>query len=198
MLHPTTHPLLLLCVWAAALLLAAQSVGAAPRVQVFGFSPEQKLPTYKGYPWDLLTTTAWRTDPELVQLASTHGTIVEVFGGQGAELMPHLGSEAKRKKWVSACLWACTAALPARHAFRQVAPCLTPTGARHAGTYDQDRCNRHQFRPRAAPQGVLVWCLQQPQLHVHVGSLQRRACAQQHGCVGCGGTGTHEQPPERE
>lgn len=92
---------LLLCV-SAVLLLATQLVGAAPRVQVFGFSPEQKLPTYKGYPWDLLTTTAWRTDPELVQLARTHGTIVEVFGGQGAELMPHLGSEAKRKKWVSA------------------------------------------------------------------------------------------------
>lgn len=91
---------LLLCV-SAVLLLATQLVGAAPRFQVFGFSPEQKLPTYKGYLWDILTTTAWRTDPELVQLAHTHGTIVEVFGGQGAELMPHMGSEAKRKKWVS-------------------------------------------------------------------------------------------------
>lgn len=136
-------PPLLLCV-SAVLLVAAQLVGAAPRVQVFGFSPEQKLPTYKGYPWDILTTTAWRTDPELVQLASTHGTIVEVFGGQGAELMPHLGSEAKRKKWVSAGGHYGQLELPGWHASNTL-PSLNLTGPRHPGTHDQDRCNGHQL-----------------------------------------------------
>lgn len=89
-------------------LLTAEAV--AKRVQVFGFSPEQKLPTYKGYDWSLLTTTAWRTDPELIDLAQQHGTKVEVFGGQGAELMPIMGHPAKRKKWVRCTSCAATVA----------------------------------------------------------------------------------------
>lgn len=69
----------------------------AKRVQVFGFSPEQKLPTYKGYDWSLLTTSAWRTDPELIELAQQHGAKVEIF----ADIKPVMGDPEKRKKWVS-------------------------------------------------------------------------------------------------
>jgi hypothetical protein len=75
--------------------LAPQVV--AKRVQVFGFSPEKKLPTFKGYDWSLLTTSAWRTDPELIELAQQHGAKVEIF----ADIKPIMGDPEKRKKWVS-------------------------------------------------------------------------------------------------
>jgi hypothetical protein len=78
------------------LLLTAQV--SAKRVQVFGFSPEQKLPTFKGYDWSLLTTSAWRPDPELIQLANQHGTKVEILA---ADVQQVMGDPAKRKKWVS-------------------------------------------------------------------------------------------------
>jgi hypothetical protein len=78
------------------LLLTAQL--SSGRVQVFGFSPEQKLPTFKGYDWSLLTTSAWRPDPELIQLANQHGTKVEILA---ADVQQVMGDPAKRKKWVS-------------------------------------------------------------------------------------------------
>lgn len=81
------------------LLLTAQAASAtAKRVQVFGFSPEQKLPTFKGYDWSLLTTSAWRPDPELIQLANQHGAKVEILA---ADVQQVMGDPAKRKKWVS-------------------------------------------------------------------------------------------------
>lgn len=80
------------------LLLTALAAAAAKRVQVFGFSPEQKLPTFKGYDWSVLTTSAWRPDPELIALANEHGAKVELLA---ADVQAVMGDPAKRKKWVS-------------------------------------------------------------------------------------------------
>lgn len=65
-------------------------------LQVYGFSVAT-TPTYKGYDWSLLTTSAWRTDPELVDLAKQHDARVELNAGNVANIM---GDAAKRKQWV--------------------------------------------------------------------------------------------------
>lgn len=88
----TKHILLLF------LLLCLHSRCSAKRVQVFGFSPEQKLPTFKGYDWSLLTTSAWRPDPSLIELARQHGAKVEILADDVKAVM---GDPAKRQKWVS-------------------------------------------------------------------------------------------------
>lgn len=90
--HKMHSPLLLL------LLLAVLAGTEGKRVQVFGFSPEQKLPTFKGYDWSLLTTSAWRPDPELISLANQHGAKVEILA---ADVKAVMGDPDKRKKWVS-------------------------------------------------------------------------------------------------
>lgn len=69
-------------------------------LQVYGFSVAT-TPTYKGYDWSLLTTSAWRTDPALIDLAKQHDARVEINAGNVANVM---GDTAKRKQWVCAPL----------------------------------------------------------------------------------------------
>jgi hypothetical protein len=65
---------------------------------VYGFSVAN-TPTFRGYGWDVLTTSAWRTDPELVQLAQQHGAQVELNAG---DVLQHMSSNRTREAWVSA------------------------------------------------------------------------------------------------
>jgi hypothetical protein len=77
------------------LLLAAHQV-SAKRMQVFGFAVDQG-PTFRGYDWSLLTTSAWKTDPELIELAQQHGAKVELNAGDVRSVM---GDSVKRQEWV--------------------------------------------------------------------------------------------------
>jgi hypothetical protein len=70
---------------------------AAKHVQVFGFAVD-KGPTFRGYDWSLLTTSAWKTDPELIELAQQHGAKVELNAGDVRSVM---GDPVKRQDWVS-------------------------------------------------------------------------------------------------
>lgn len=45
----------------------------APKYEVFGFIAADK-PDYANYDWNTLTTVAWNTDPQLVDIAHAHGT----------------------------------------------------------------------------------------------------------------------------
>jgi len=83
---------LYLCV----LLLCVLQAVDAKRVQVFGFAVAE-TPTYLGYDWSVLTTSSWRTDPALIELAQQHGAKVELFAGDVSKLM---GDPDKRKAWV--------------------------------------------------------------------------------------------------
>eukprot|EP00775_Hariotina_reticulata_P010253 gene10253-10411_t len=67
---------------------------------VYGFSIAN-TPTFRGYGWDVLTTSAWRTDPELVQLAQQHGAQVELNAG---DVLRHMSSNRTREAWVHAKL----------------------------------------------------------------------------------------------
>lgn len=78
------------------MLLAVHQV-AAKRVQVFGFAVDQG-PTFRGYDWSLLTTSAWKTEPELIQLAQQHDAKVELNAG---DVRSVIGDPAKRQEWVS-------------------------------------------------------------------------------------------------
>ncbi|KAF6266769.1 glycoside hydrolase superfamily [Scenedesmus sp. NREL 46B-D3] len=75
--------------------------GVKRRVEVYGFAVASG-PTYRGYDWSLLTTSAWRTDPALVQLAAQHGAKVELNAGVTAATAQHIMSSAKKRAaWVS-------------------------------------------------------------------------------------------------
>lgn len=65
-------------------------------IQVYGFSVARS-PTYRGYDWSILTTSAWRTDPELIDLANQHNAKVEINAGNVADVM---SDAARRTAWV--------------------------------------------------------------------------------------------------
>lgn len=97
MAHPTPPHHIYPCLLLFLLLLATHEEVVAKRVQVFGFAVLD-TPTYKGYDWSVLTTSAWRTDPELIDIANQHGAKVELNAGDVTEIM---GDADKRKAWVS-------------------------------------------------------------------------------------------------
>eukprot|EP00878_Enallax_costatus_P018615 GHUV01019606.1.p1 GENE.GHUV01019606.1~~GHUV01019606.1.p1 ORF type:complete len:275 (+),score=60.00 GHUV01019606.1:105-929(+) len=88
-----THYLLALGV---ALAIATLPTATGRRVEVYGFSVAN-TPTYKGYDWSVLTTSAWRTDPELIDIAKQHDAKVELNAGNVASTMT---DAVKRKQWI--------------------------------------------------------------------------------------------------
>lgn len=96
LLHTMQHWWVLYPLLALVFVPSCQVVGAK-RVQVFGFSIANTA-TYNGYDWSVLTTSSWKTDPKLVDLAEQHGAVVELNAGDVKSIM----SDAKqRKAWVS-------------------------------------------------------------------------------------------------
>eukprot|EP00882_Tetradesmus_deserticola_P034824 GHRQ01040111.1.p1 GENE.GHRQ01040111.1~~GHRQ01040111.1.p1 ORF type:complete len:195 (+),score=80.99 GHRQ01040111.1:126-710(+) len=94
-------PALLLVLYSSISHANAAQFGANKRVEVYGFAVASS-PTYRGYNWSLLTTSAWRTDAALVELAAQHGAKVELNAGvTAATAQDIMGSPEKRSEWVS-------------------------------------------------------------------------------------------------
>eukprot|EP01023_Acetabularia_acetabulum_P031573 TRINITY_DN2958_c0_g1_i3.p2 TRINITY_DN2958_c0_g1~~TRINITY_DN2958_c0_g1_i3.p2 ORF type:complete len:123 (+),score=12.46 TRINITY_DN2958_c0_g1_i3:105-473(+) len=51
-----------------------KAITTTPGVEIFGFAPGYNR-NYREYDWDLLTTVAWRTDPEFVCYMSSGQTL---------------------------------------------------------------------------------------------------------------------------
>lgn len=65
---------------------------------MYGFAVDTS-PTYRGYDWSVLTTVAWKVDPDLIQLAHDHGRRVELNAGPVRELLA--ADSYRREQWVS-------------------------------------------------------------------------------------------------
>lgn len=95
---------LLLLALACAAALATATAAPSRRVEVYGFAPGDP-PTppdpRASYDWSVLTTVAWRSDPQTVAAAHAQGASVDLDARAGAAQVVFNGTVADAAKWVA-------------------------------------------------------------------------------------------------